>query len=210
MKILWIEDFAGNPSAKLNAGTVKQCFGTFVSSIEDDLNILQNIKSKTEELKQVLLKNIHPIHWCDGFISGLQAINEDGPFDIVLLDADLPFGYTVLFSLKDASENTNKEIERLKKEGLYPEYLMPTGQPQQNKDTLQAGRILYFYLIQHKGYDPDRIIFLSAHLVEESGIKEAFHEAKAVSPTIFIKDTKDKKEEFVYHLESFANKEYIT
>lgn len=75
MKILWVEDFDKKTTNAHRAGNTKEFFGEFVSDIRDKLDRLEKSKdTDPNKFIKVLAANTDPICWCDGFLSGLQAI----------------------------------------------------------------------------------------------------------------------------------------
>jgi spore coat polysaccharide biosynthesis predicted glycosyltransferase SpsG len=107
MNILWIDDFDRSHTNERRVPFVKP-FGDFTKSIQESLDELGGSqKNAPFFLQDNLKKNIHPIFWYDGFVSGLEAIVEE-KFDFVILDADLPIDEDLIEELqKEASFKTN-------------------------------------------------------------------------------------------------------
>jgi len=201
MKILWIDDLKGDTTPREIVASVSSYFKGFLDqSPQEDLDRLRTSEEDDIEgrLRPLLKRNSHPIHWYDGFVNGLNAIVKES-FDFIILDANLPIDEESLEEQRKeaSSDEINQLLTEFRDKDVLP-----------SKD-MEAGFILYFYLVQEQGFPRDRVVFLSANAIEAQGILKKFGETKAIPPKIFSKNDQTQVEEFQETLKKFSENEHL-
>jgi CheY-like chemotaxis protein len=200
MKILWIDDLKGDTTPREIAASVSSYFEGFLDqSPQEDLNRIRTSEEDEIQgiLRPLLKRNSHPIHWYDGFVNGLNAIVKES-FDFIILDANLPIDKESLEEQrKKASFETDRLLTEFRDKGVLP------------SEDMEAGFILYFYLVQEQGFPRDRVVFLSANASDAQKTLDKFGETKAIPPKIFSKNDSKQVEEFRETLGKFSKDEHL-